>query len=66
LAHLKNCKIVVALQPYNNQAAAAVDYIIFNFDNFSISNFVWTGLIKENSHVWNKKDKLLYWNQPKK
>jgi hypothetical protein len=27
---------------YNNQAAAAVDYFMFNFDNFSISNFVWT------------------------
>jgi hypothetical protein len=26
---------VVALLHYNNQAAAAVDYITFNFDNFS-------------------------------
>jgi hypothetical protein len=24
---------------------------MFNFDNFSISDFVWTGFIKENSHV---------------
>jgi hypothetical protein len=37
------------------QAAAAGDYIMFNFDNFSISNFVWTGFIEENSHVWSKK-----------
>jgi hypothetical protein len=35
----------------------AVDYIMFNFDNFSISNFAWTGFIKENSHVWSKKVK---------
>jgi hypothetical protein len=40
---------------YGNQAAAAVDYIMFNFDNFSISNFVLTGFIKESSHVWSKK-----------
>jgi hypothetical protein len=46
LALLKNCENVVALLHYNNQAAAADDYIMFNFDNFSISNFVWTGLIK--------------------
>jgi hypothetical protein len=39
LALLKNCENVVALLHYNNQAAAAVDYIMFNFDNFSISNF---------------------------
>jgi hypothetical protein len=38
----------VALVHYNNQAAAVVDYIMFNFDNFSISNFLWTGFIKEN------------------
>jgi hypothetical protein len=37
------------------QAAAAVDYIMFNFDNFSTSNFVWTGFIKESSHVRSKK-----------
>jgi hypothetical protein len=37
------------------QTAAAVDYIMFNFDNFSISNFVWT----ESSHIWSKKVKLL-------
>jgi hypothetical protein len=48
LAILKNCKNVVALFHYNNQAAAAVDYIMFNF---SFSNFVWTGFIKESSHV---------------
>jgi hypothetical protein len=55
-----------ALLHYNNQAAAAVDYIMLNFDNFSIRNFVWTGFIKECSHVWSKKVKLLFWNQPKK
>jgi hypothetical protein len=49
LALLKNCENVVALLHYNNQAAAAVDYIMFNFDNFSISNFVWTGLVKKKS-----------------
>jgi hypothetical protein len=58
LALLKNCEIVVALLHYNYQAAAAVDYIMFNFDNFSISNFIWIGFIKENSHVWrNKRNK---------
>jgi hypothetical protein len=36
---LKICENVVALLHYNNQAAAAVDYIMFNFDNISISNF---------------------------
>jgi hypothetical protein len=41
------------------QAAAAVDYIMFNFDISSTSNFVWTGFIKESSHVWSKKVKLL-------
>jgi hypothetical protein len=51
---------------YNNQTAAAVDYIMFNFDNFSISNFVWTGFIKESSHVCSKKVKLLVWNPLKK
>jgi hypothetical protein len=40
---------------YNNQAAAAVDYIMFNFDNFSSSNFICTGFIKESSHVWSEK-----------
>jgi hypothetical protein len=40
---------------YNNQAVAAVDYIMFNFDNFSVSYFVLTGFIKESSHVWSKK-----------
>jgi hypothetical protein len=44
----------------NNQTAAAVDYNMFNFDNFSIIYFVWTGFIKENSHVWSKKVKLLF------
>jgi hypothetical protein len=58
LALLKNYENVVALLHYNNQAAAAVDYIMFNFDIFSISNFVWTGFIKENSHVWSIKVKL--------
>jgi hypothetical protein len=53
--HQSNCKNVVALLHYNNQAAAAVDYIMFNFHNFSISNFVWTGFIKESSHVLSKK-----------
>jgi hypothetical protein len=43
---------------YNNKAAAAVDYIMFKFDNFSISDFVWTGFIKESSHVSSKKVKL--------
>jgi hypothetical protein len=55
LALLKNCENVLALLHYNNQAAAAVDYIMLNFDNFSISYFVWTGLIKESSHLWSKK-----------
>jgi hypothetical protein len=66
LALLKNCENVAALLHYNNQAAAAVDYIMFNFDNFSIGNFVWTGFIKESSHVWSKIVKLLFWNRPKK
>jgi hypothetical protein len=52
LALLKNCENVVALLHYINQTAAAVDYIMFNFDYFSISNFVWT---EEISHVWSKK-----------
>jgi hypothetical protein len=52
---LKNCENVVALLHYNNQVATAVDYIMFNFDNFSISNFVWTGFIQESSHVCSKK-----------
>jgi hypothetical protein len=56
---MKNCDNVVALLHYKNQAAPAVDYIMFDFDNFSISNFVWTGFIKESSHVCNKV-KLLY------
>jgi hypothetical protein len=60
LVLLKNCDNLVALLHYNNQAAAAVDYIMFNFDYFSISNFVWTGFIKENSHVWNIKIKFLF------
>jgi hypothetical protein len=47
---------------YNNKAAAAVDFIMFKFDNFSIINFVLTGFIKESSHVWSKKDKLSFWN----
>jgi hypothetical protein len=55
LALLKNCENVVALLHYNNQAAAAVDYIMFNFDNFSISNFVWSDFIKEKSHYGVKK-----------
>jgi hypothetical protein len=43
LALLKNCENVVALLQCNNQAAAAVIILgMFNFDNFSISNFVWT------------------------
>jgi hypothetical protein len=54
LALLKNCENAVALLHYNNQAAAAVDYIMFNFDDFRISHFVWTGFIKESSHVWSK------------
>jgi hypothetical protein len=29
----ENCENVVALLHYNNQAAAAVEYIMFNFDN---------------------------------
>jgi hypothetical protein len=53
LALLKNCKNVVALLHYNNQAAAAVDYNMFNFDNFSVSNFVLTGFFYRN--VWSKK-----------
>jgi hypothetical protein len=36
LAHLKNCKKVVALLHYNTQPAAAVDYNMFNFNNFSV------------------------------
>jgi hypothetical protein len=47
LALLKNFENVVALLHYNSQAAAAVDYVMFNFDNFSISNFVWTGFLKK-------------------
>jgi hypothetical protein len=66
LVLLKNGGNVVAMLHYNNQAAAAVDYIMFNFDNFSISNFVWTGFVKEKSHVWSEKVKLLFWNRPKK
>jgi hypothetical protein len=62
---LKNHENVDTLPHYNNQAAAAVDYIMFNFDNFSISNFVWTGFIKKNSHVSSKKVKILFWNRPK-
>jgi hypothetical protein len=65
LALQKNCENVVALLHCDNQAAAAVDYIMFNFDNFSISNFLWAGFINENSHVWSKKVKLLFWNRPK-
>jgi hypothetical protein len=57
---LKNCANEFALLQYNNQAAAAVDYIIFNFDNFSISNFSCTGFNKESSHVWSKKVKFLF------
>jgi hypothetical protein len=49
-----------------DRAAAAVDYIMFNFDNFSISNFVWTGFIKDSSHVWSQKVKFLFWNRAKK
>jgi hypothetical protein len=37
LTLVKNCENVVALLHYNNQAAATVDYIMFKFDNFSIS-----------------------------
>jgi hypothetical protein len=66
LALLKNCENLVALLHYINQAAAAVDYIMFNFDNFSISNYVWTGFIKESSHLWSKKVKLFLWNQRNK
>jgi hypothetical protein len=66
LALLKNCENVIALLHYNNQTAAAVDHIMFNFDNFSISNFVWTFFFKESSHVWSKKVKFLFWNRPKK
>jgi hypothetical protein len=55
LALLKNCENVVALLHYNNEAAAPVDSIMFKFDNFSIINFVWTGFIKESSHVWSEK-----------
>jgi hypothetical protein len=55
-----------ALLHYNNQTAAPADYIKFNFDNFSISYFVRTGFIKENSHVWSKNVKFLFWNRPKK
>jgi hypothetical protein len=60
LALLKNCENVDALLHHNKQAAAAVDYTFFNLDNFSISYFVWTGFIKEISHVWSKKIKLLF------
>jgi hypothetical protein len=66
LALMKHCENLVALLHYKNQAAAAVDFIMFNFDNFSISNFVWTGFIKENSHVWSKNIKFLFWNRPNK
>jgi hypothetical protein len=66
LALLKNCKNIVAFLHFNNQAAAAVDCIMFNFDHFSISNFVWTGFIKESTHLSSKKVKHLFWNRPKK
>jgi hypothetical protein len=66
LAVPKNCENVVASLQYINQAAAAGDYIMFNFDNFSISSFVWIDFTKESSHVWSKKVKLLFWNRPKK
>jgi hypothetical protein len=66
LALLKKCENVDALLHYDDQAAAANDYIMFNFDNFSIGNFVWTGFNIESSHVWSKKVKLLFWHQPKK
>jgi hypothetical protein len=62
----ENYENEIALLHYNNQATVAVDYIMFNFDNFSISHFVWTGFIKESSHVSSKKVKLLFWNRPKK
>jgi hypothetical protein len=55
LALLKNCENIVALLHYNNQAAAAVDYIMYNYDNFSISNFVWTGFIKKTAMYGVKK-----------
>jgi hypothetical protein len=44
LALLKKCENVVH---YNNQAAAAVDYIMFNFDNFSISILYGQVLLKK-------------------
>jgi hypothetical protein len=61
LALLKNCEKIVALLHYDNQAAAAVDYIMFNFDNFSISNFVCTVFTKKSSHVWSKNLYLFSW-----
>jgi uncharacterized membrane protein len=47
LVLLKNCENVIALLQYNNQAAAAVDYIMFNFDNFSISDLYGQVLLKK-------------------
>jgi hypothetical protein len=60
LALLKNCENVVALLHYNNQAASAVNYIMFTLNNFSISNFVCTGFIKENSRHGVKKSSFCF------
>jgi hypothetical protein len=55
LALLKYYENIVALLHYNNQAAAAVDYIMFNFDNFSINNVAWTGFIIKKAAMYGLK-----------
>jgi hypothetical protein len=55
LAFLINCENEVTLLHYNNQATAAVDYIMFNFDNFSISNFVWRQVLLKKAAMYGVK-----------
>jgi hypothetical protein len=62
LALLKNCENVVALLNYNNQAAAAVDYIMFNFENF----YLYGQVLLKKAAMYGVKNKLLFWNRPKK
>jgi hypothetical protein len=62
LALLKNCENVVALLHYNNQAAAAVDYIMFNFDNYLSEILYGQVLLNKTAMYGVKKSK----NPPKK
>jgi hypothetical protein len=55
LAFLIKCENEVTLLHYNNQATAAVDYIMFNFDNFSISNFVWRQVLLKKAAMYGVK-----------